>query len=71
MLSVLIIFLNNMALPKIGVTLTAGVGLFGQLVMSSFIDNFGLFGMPINKIRKEKIFSFLIIITGVIFMIIL
>ncbi|WP_315115660.1 DMT family transporter [uncultured Clostridium sp.] len=70
-LSVLVIFLNSLSSSKIGITLTAGIGLFGQLVLSTLIDHFGLFGMPVNKLRKEKILSFSIIITGLIFMIIL
>lgn len=70
-LSVLVIFLNNLSLSKIGITLTAGMGLFGQLVLSTLVDHFGLFGMPVNKLRKEKILSFSIIISGLIFMIIL
>lgn len=70
-LSVLVIFLNNLSSSKIGITLTAGIGLFGQLVISTLIDHFGLFGAQINKIRKEKIVSFSLIITGLVFMIIL
>lgn len=68
-LSVLVIFLNNVCSSKIGVTLTAGMGLFGQLVLSAVIDHFGLFGMPVSKLRKENLLSFSIIITGLIFMI--
>lgn len=70
-LSVFVIFLNSLSSSKIGITLTAGMGLFGQLVLSTLIDHFGLFGMPVNKLRKEKILSFSIIISGLIFMIIL
>lgn len=70
-LSVLVIFLNNLSSSKIGITLTAGIGLFGQLVISALIDHFGLFGVQVNKMRKEKILSFSLIITGLIFMILL
>ncbi|ENK0556774.1 DMT family transporter [Clostridium sporogenes] len=70
-LSVLVIFLNNLSSSKIGITLTAGMGLFGQLVISTLIDHFGLFGVQVNKMRKEKILSFSLIITGLIFMILL
>ncbi|APQ72819.1 EamA-like transporter family protein [Clostridium botulinum] len=70
-LSVLVIFLNNLSSSKIGITLTAGMGLFGQLVISALIDHFGLFGVQVNKMRKEKILSFSLIITGLIFMILL
>ncbi|NEZ81156.1 DMT family transporter, partial [Clostridium botulinum] len=70
-LNVLVIFLNNLSSSKIGITLTAGMGLFGQLVISTLIDHFGLFGVQVNKMRKEKILSFSLIITGLIFMILL
>jgi transporter family-2 protein len=68
-LSVITILLNNISTPKIGVTLAVGVGLFGQLVMSSLVEHFGLFGMPANKIKKEKILGLSIISLGIIFMI--
>lgn len=68
-LSVITILLNNISIPKVGVTLAVGVGLFGQLVMSSFVEHFGLFGMPANKIKKEKILGLSIISLGIIFMI--
>lgn len=68
-LSVITILLNNISIPKIGVTLAVGVGLLGQLVMSSFVDHFGLFGMPANKIKKEKILGLSIVSLGIIFMI--
>ncbi|WML36994.1 DMT family transporter [Clostridium sp. OS1-26] len=68
-LSVITILLNNISIPKIGVTLAVGVGLFGQLVMSSFVEHWGLFGMPANKIKKEKMLGLSIISLGIIFMI--
>lgn len=68
-LSVLVIFLNSLSSSKIGITLTAGMGLFGQLILSALIDHFGLFGMPVSKIRKENILSFSIIAIGLIFII--
>ena len=68
-LSVITILLNNISIPKIGVTLAVGVGLFGQLVMSSFVEHFGLFGMTANKIKKEKILGLSVISLGIIFMI--
>lgn len=70
-LSVLTIQLNNICIPQIGITLVVGISLFGQLVMSNIVDHFGLFGMPINKFRKEKIVGFSIILLGIIAMIII
>lgn len=68
-LSVVTILLNNISIPKIGLTLTIGITLFGQLVMSSLVEHFGLFGMPVNKFKKEKILGFSIISLGIIVMI--
>lgn len=68
-LGVITIFLNNISIPQIGLTLAIGATLFGQLVMSSLVEHFGLFGMPINKFRKEKILGFLIISLGILVMI--
>jgi len=68
-LSVVTILLNNIAIPKIGVTLAVGVGLFGQLVMSSLVEHFGLFEMPVNKLKKGKMVGLSIISLGIIVMI--
>lgn len=68
-LSVITILLNNISIPEIGLTLAIGVTLFGQLAMSSLVEHFGLFGMPVNKFKKEKILGFSIISLGIIFMI--
>jgi len=37
--------------------------------MSSLVEHFGLFGMPVNKFKKEKILGFSIISLGIIVMI--
>jgi len=69
--SVVTILLNNLSIPAIGLTLSIGVTLFGQLVMSSLVEHFGLFGMPISRFKKEKILGFSIISLGVIVMIVM
>lgn len=68
-LSVVTILLNNICIPQIGITLAIGITLFGQLVMSSLIEHFGLFGMPVNRLKKEKIAGFSIISLGIVAMI--
>ena len=68
-LSVLTILLNNISIPQIGITLSIRAALFGQLVMSSLVEHFGLFGMTINKLKKEKVLGFSIISLGIIVMI--
>lgn len=39
--------------------------------MSIFVEHFGLFGMPVNKFRKEKILGFSIITLGAVVMIVM
>lgn len=68
-LGVITILLNNISIPRIGLTLSIGVTLFGQLIMSSLVEHFGLFGMPVNRFKKEKILGFLTISLGIIVMI--
>lgn len=68
-LGVITILLNNLSIPRIGVTLVTGVSLFGQIVMSSLVEHFGLFGMPANRFKKEKALGFSMILLGIIVMI--
>ncbi len=68
-LSVITILLNNICIPQIGITLAIGITLFGQLVMSSLVEHFGLFGMPANRLKKEKIVGFSILSLGIVVMI--
>lgn len=68
-LGVITILLNNISIPHTGVTVAVGAGLLGQLVMSSIVEHFGLFEMPVNRLRKEKIPGFLIILLGIIVMV--
>lgn len=70
-LNLVTILLNNFTIPKIGVTLASSLGLFGQLVMSSLVDHFGLFGMPVNRLKKEKLLGLSVISLGIAAMIIL
>ncbi|MGE5678057.1 MAG: DMT family transporter [Pseudomonadota bacterium] len=68
-LSLTTILLNNLCIPRLGVSLTVGVGLYGQLVMSSLVEHFGLFGMSLRKFRKWKLAGFSIISLGITAMI--
>ncbi|GAB6085791.1 DMT family transporter [Alkaliphilus crotonatoxidans] len=70
-LGVITILLNNIVIPQIGITLVTGISLFSQLVMSSLVECFGLFGTPQAGFKKEKMLGFTIISLGVMLMIIL
>jgi transporter family-2 protein len=71
MMSVITILLNNLCIPQLGVTLTVGISLFGQLVISGLIGHWGLFGMPVYRFRKVKILGFSMISGGILIMMLL
>lgn len=68
-LSVVTILLNNITMPQLGLTLATGMALFGQLVMSSLVEHFGLFSREANPLRKEKLIGLGIISLGILVMI--
>lgn len=67
-IGVIMVILNNVCVNSIGVSLTISLGMFGQLVLSSIIDHFGLLGMEEYKFQKQKLIGFIIIIAGLIVM---
>ncbi|MEO1053624.1 MAG: DMT family transporter [Bacteroidota bacterium] len=52
--------------PKLGVALTFGLVVTGQLGISLFIDNYGLLGIPVHSISWQRIAGILLIIGGVV-----
>ena len=59
------VLMNNYTYPILGVSITLGLGLLGQLVFSLMIDRFGLFGMPKLSLRPHRIISALIVLAGI------
>lgn len=70
-LSVLVVVLNNICINELGVTLTIAISLFGQIIISGLIDNYGLFHMPVIKFKKEKLIGYSFIFIGIILMVLL
>jgi len=68
-IGVLVVFLNNLCFGAIGASLTLSLGVFGQLILASFIDHYGLFGLDIYKFKRKKIIGFVIVLLGLITMI--
>jgi len=68
-IGVFLVFFNNLNFNYLGVSLTLSIGLLGQSITSGVIDHYGLFGMEVNKFRKEKLFGFLLILIGIAIMI--
>lgn len=52
--------------PKLGVALTFGLVVTGQLGISLIIDHFGLIGIPVREISWQRILGVVLIIAGVV-----
>jgi bacterial/archaeal transporter family-2 protein len=69
LLNVLTVVLNSICMNELGITITIGVSMLGQLILSNIIDHFGLLNMPVIPFRKEKLIGFSILSAGLIAMI--
>lgn len=67
--SVLTVLSSTVSVSNIGLTLTIGLSLFGQLVFSNIVDHFGLLGMEKRPFHPKKIVGLSIIFSGVLAMI--
>ncbi len=65
---VFLVIFNNYSYIKIGATLTLTLGLFGQMIFSSIVDHYGLFGMKEVKMNPQKMIGFGIVSAGVLMM---
>ena len=52
--------------PKLGVALTFGLIVTGQLSISLIIDHFGMIGIPVQRVSWQKIMGMILIISGVV-----
>lgn len=55
---------NNMAYGHISVASIVALGLVGQTVTSLFIDQFGLFGLPVKRLNRAKLVGILFTTVG-------
>lgn len=62
------VIFNNISMGVIGATITVSLGLFGQVISSLIIDNFGLLEMPKVKFNKKKYIGLTIMLLGIIIM---
>lgn len=65
---VLLTLVNILTIKNIGVALTTALAVFGQLIFSSLVDHFGLFGLNKYKFNPKKIIGFCIVFFGLIIM---
>ncbi|HSQ87672.1 DMT family transporter [Romboutsia sp.] len=67
-IGVLTVLFSNISFNALGASVTLSLGLLGQSVSSIMIDNYGLFGMKVNKFNKKKIIGFTLISLGIVIM---
>ena len=65
---VMLTLVNVITIGSIGVALTTALAVFGQLVFSSLVDHFGLFGLTKYEFNPKKIVGFLIVFGGLVIM---
>ena len=59
---------NVITIGSIGVALTTALAVFGQLVFSSLVDHFGLFGLTKYEFNPKKLIGFMIVFIGLVIM---
>lgn len=67
-LGVVLVFLNNKTVASIGLTMTIAFGVIGQLIVSSVIDHYGIFGLEKRPGNPKKIAGLALILSGVLIM---
>ena len=67
-LGVLLVFLNNITVASIGLTMTIAFGVLGQLIASGLIDHFGAFGLERRPGDPRKLAGLTFILSGVAIM---
>ena len=65
---VMLTLVNIITIGGIGVALTTALAVFGQLVFSSLVDHFGLFGLTKYEFNPKKLVGLLIVFVGLVIM---
>ena len=65
---VMLTLVNVITIGSIGVALTTALAVFGQLVFSSLVDHFGLFGLTKYEFNPKKIVGLLMVFGGLVIM---
>lgn len=66
---VITILLNNLCVNNIGVAMTLGLALVGQIIASAAVEHFGILGMKKKKISIKKAPAYILMIAGAVLMI--
>ena len=65
---VMLTLVNIITIGSIGVALTTALAVFGQLVFSSLVDHFGLFGLTKYEFNPKKLVGLFIVLVGLVIM---
>lgn len=57
-LGVALVITSSLSTARIGAALTMALSVAGQMVISSVIDNFGWFHVPVNRFQSRRIPAF-------------
>lgn len=68
-IGVLTVLFNNMSYGKISVSAILALSLLGQCITSLVFDQYGFYGMPKRKFRKNKFLGIAIVLLGIIVMV--
>ncbi len=60
---------SNFAFEPLGVSAILALGLLGQSVAGLVIDQFGLFGMKVYKLKPIRLIALVIMLGGIVFMV--
>jgi transporter family-2 protein len=53
-------------IPKMGATTMIGAFVTGQLLMSVFIDHYGLLGIPVNQVSVTRVLGIVLLFIGLL-----
>lgn len=53
-------------IPKMGATTMIGAFVTGQLLMSVFIDHYGLLGIPVNQVSVTRVVGIILLFVGLL-----
>lgn len=69
MVGTFLLVMNNVCFKALGASLTIAMGIIGQIIMSSLIDNYGLFEMKKYPFRKKKLIGIAFMLLGIYIMV--
>ncbi len=66
-LGIVIVLCANLSVPKLGMVLTMGIFLMGNLIFAVAADHFGFFGLPVFKITRRRLLGLACTALGLMF----